>query len=117
MKYIDIGGERRPIHYTVNALTELEDLTGLDLTEDDDRRKLSKLRNIRSLAYVGLKHGLKKEKGKAVEIPFSIEDVGDWITADSIEIIMGAFLEDKQTDDAETEPEEGKKKLDGVTSR
>lgn len=73
---IEIGGERRPVKYTVNALLEFEELTGLEILGTIDQNQFGKLKNMRALAFVGLKHGAKAENK---EVDFKLEDVGDWI--------------------------------------
>lgn len=87
---INLGGKSRPVAYTINALIEFEEITGLDLIGSrEDAAKLVRLKNIRALAFVGLKHGVK-------EPDFTIEDVGNWISFNdgSIGEIMKAYRKD-----------------------
>lgn len=89
---IKIGGKKRPVAYTVNALIEFEELTGIDLMSGN-KEALSKLKNIRALAFVGLKHGAKDQN---VNVDFTEEEVGNWISFNdgSISNIMTAWQRD-----------------------
>ncbi len=84
---INIGGKQRPVKYTVNALLEFEELTGIQILGSVDPTEFGRLKNMRALAFVGLKHGAKAEQK---EIDFKIEDVGDWIGFNDGS--MGQFL-------------------------
>lgn len=101
MNEIKLGGKTRTISYNINALIEFEELTGVDLMDSLDARKLNKLKNIRALAFAGLKHGAKAA-GK--EVDFTVDDVGTWISFndDTITEIMNAYRKDQP---AQTEGE------------
>ena len=107
---IKLGGKTRPISYTINALIEFEELTGIDMVGGtrEDRAKLTKLKNVRALAFAGLKHGAKAE-GK--EVDFTVEDVGDWISFNdgSVEQIMNAYRKDQPESTGEIENTETEK--------
>lgn len=109
MAKIKIGGEERPVKYTLNAVIEFEEITGIDMTKGSP--DFTRLKSLRALCFVGLKHGAKSE-GKPFEN--TLEEVGEWLGAsDSILIdVMNVFKKDtgsgKEPDD--TEPSEPEKK-------
>lgn len=86
---IELGGKKRPVAFTVNALIEFEGLIGSDF--NGLGAEIMKLKNLRALTFVGLKHGAKAE-GQAVD--FTLEDVGDWLnlTNGSTTAIIDAFM-------------------------
>lgn len=107
---IKLGGKTRPISYTINALLDFEELTQIDLVGGDaeQRRQLTKVKNVRALAFVGLKHGARAT-GKDVD--FTIEDVGDWISFNdgTIGEVMRAYQSDQPAPtDNEPQTEETK---------
>lgn len=114
MKHIKLGGALRPLQFTINALIEFEELTGLDINDLDDRMKISRIKNIRALAYVAFKHGHKLEaKG---DPDFTLEDVGNWLNKGTISKITDAFIDDTSTGEEGDEIEEvDKKKQVGET--
>lgn len=114
MNHIEIGGEKRPIWYNINALILFEELTGLDFTEDKDREKIHKLKNVRALAFAGLREGfIEENKGK--DFPFTIEDVGKWIDPSNRSEIYNAFSSDTSPSEQSAEGTESKKSV-GATS-
>ncbi len=114
LKHIEIGGAMRPVKFTINALMEFEDLTGLDITVAEDRMTIGSLRNMRALTFVGLKHGHKKQS--AVFPDFTIEDVGEWLDQDSMDKVMDAFSTQSKGGGEQQEEDLDKKKLNGETS-
>lgn len=114
VNHLNIGGEKRAIRFSINALLEFQELTGLDITDLEGRMKMLQIKNLRALAFVGFKHGYKKESGK--EPTFTIEDVGDWLDIESQNAIMQAFSGDSSGDASAEEIEESKKKLVGENS-
>ena len=115
IKKIDIGGEKRPVRFSINALMEFEDITGIDITDPEGRIQMIKMKNIRALAFVGLKHGFKIEH--KADPSFTIEDVGDWLDTQSKDSILDVFSGESSGDEEETkEDEKSKKKLDGDNS-
>lgn len=114
VRYIKIGGATRPITFNINALIEFEDLTGIDITETEGRERMSRLKNIRALAFCGLKHGFKEETKDAPD--FSIDDVGAWLDTDNISEVTAAFLKENPPGKEGEEVAGDKKKLDGGTS-
>lgn len=101
VKFIDIGGEKRPVRYSVNALIEFEDLTGLNILSAGSVIDFRELKTLRALAFVGLKHGARAEKK---QFDIVLEDVGDWLAVSdgSIELIMKTFQADSVTDNGTT---------------
>lgn len=101
VKTINLGGQPRPIYYSINALIEFEELTGIDLVQgsSESRQQLTKLKNIRALAFVGLKHGCQAQQNP---VDFTLEDVGSWIGFNDggIANIMQAFKNDMPTPEA-----------------
>lgn len=107
MNTIKLGGKDRPVAYNLNAIIEFEELTGIDLSAGvSDASVLSKAKNIRALAYCGLVHGAKTE---GIEIDFSIDDVGAWIspTGGSAQEFFKIFSGSAQTAEPAVQPEEG----------
>jgi len=107
MQYITIGGASRPVKYTINALLEFEELTGIDLISGspEERARLTKLKNVRALAFVGLKHGAKAEN-KALD--FELETVGDWLSLHdgSFNNIVSSYRKDMGATGADAEQKE-----------
>lgn len=115
VRHIQIGGESRPITFNVNALIEFEEITGIDITEFEGRKSMTRMKNIRALAYCGLKYGYRQANGKYPD--FTIEDVGGWMDKDNVGSITESFLKENPPEEEGGEAEEGdKKKLDGETS-
>jgi ABC-type thiamine transport system substrate-binding protein len=110
MKEIEIGGQKRPVKYNINALIEFEELTGIDVVAGLDAKALAKIKNMRALAFVGLKHGHLENSKEP--FPFSIDDVGKWIGFGdgSMNSFYSAFNSDSSSDtDVEELDEEAKK--------
>jgi hypothetical protein len=109
MKEIKIGGVSRPVKYNINALIEFEELTGVELIGGIDPKALTRLKNMRALAFVGLKHGFMETSKEA--LPFTIEDVGKWIGFGdgSMDDFFTAFNNDSSTDKTEEVSEDAKK--------
>lgn len=93
VKFIDIGGEKRPVRYSVNALIEFEEMTGLNILSAGSVIDFRELKTLRALAFVGLKHGARAEKK---QFDIVIEDVGDWLAIGdgSMELIVKSFQQD-----------------------
>lgn len=98
MRHIEIGGKKRPVHYSINALIEFEEITEIEIQSGANVEQLRKLKNIRTLAFIGLKHGAQNAGGT---VDFTEEEVGNWIgfndgTADKI---LEAFSKEQGADD------------------
>lgn len=94
MRLIEIGGQRRPVLFTNNALVELEQLTGVSVF--DTKAIAGVIRSVtgcRALVYVGLKYGHRRTGEK---FDYSIEAIGDWIdfNGNMLSAVMDAFMED-----------------------
>lgn len=103
---ITLGGKVRPINYSINALIEFQELTGIDITEPEQRAKLTRMVNIRALAFVGLKHGCKAE---GQQVDFTVDEVGDWLSMGTMPDIMKQFTKfmppsETEKQEAEAEP-------------
>jgi hypothetical protein len=94
MRLIELGGQKRPVNYTINALIEFEQLTGVSVFDRAELpAALRSLKNIRTLVFVGLKWG-------AIQAEQAFEhtevQVGTWLsfTDGSIDRVMEAFGND-----------------------
>lgn len=114
IKHIQIGGAKRPIRFSINALMEFEEITGIDITETEGRAQMMKLKNIRALAFSGLKHGFKVEN-PAQAIPFTVEEVGDWLDTANQDLILNVFSNETSIEGDQEEVDD-KKKLAGEAS-
>ena len=108
MQTVNIGNKERPVRYNFNAIIEFEEITGVDLSSNSDATLFTKPKNLRALAFCGLKHGAKSEKQ---EVDFTLEDVGGWLDAGSMASFFQVYVKDNSTGEhAETaEGEEPKK--------
>lgn len=73
---VEILGQKFPVRYDVNALGELEDLTGQNTL--DGSMKFN-MKSLHALAYVGLKHGHSYQQNNKSEFSKSLEAVGTWL--------------------------------------
>ena len=111
MKSIKIGGEDRPVKYNINSLIEFEELTGLEIIQAElDPKLFAKLKNMRALAFCGLKHGFIETSKET--LPFTIEDVGKWIGFGdgSMDKFFKAFNNDSSSEIENSEEGEAGKK-------
>ena len=79
VKYLDFGGEKRPVKYGMNALAiiaRIEDIDLAEITEDGSGVNFTLLRTI---VYAGLAEGARAEKK---DFTLTIEDVGDYLDND-----------------------------------
>lgn len=116
LKYIEIGGQSRPVRYNQNALEEFEELTGLSVLEGMNIKKIS---DIKKLAFCGLKHGyLESVDYKEEKPPFTLTDVGRWFDMVNMRsVVFGVFHNDTSTgESAESAEVDSEKKSVGVTS-
>lgn len=76
VKYIEIGGQDRPVKYGFAALMEFTEKNGYTMGDLDKLGENMKLKDALFLVWCGLKHGARVEKK-----PFShtIEEVADWL--------------------------------------
>jgi hypothetical protein len=94
MRLIEIGGQQRPVLFTINALAEFEAITGTSVFDMDKMSTtMLSLTGCRALVYVGLKAGARRNRDT---FRHSIEDVGDWLTSSGEKLgeVMNAFSED-----------------------
>jgi hypothetical protein len=71
-----IGGKEREIAFTINALLELKNEHNVDILKGMNKDAFGP-EEIRAIAFIGFKHGEKKE-GRIFQS--TIEEVGDWLT-------------------------------------
>lgn len=111
IKYIEIGGTKRPVRYNNNALEEFEELTGLSVM---DGLKLTKVKHLKALAYCGLKHGFLEVCDYSKDFPETLQTVGRWLDISTTPVIFEAFRND--TSGEGSQEVESEKKSPGVTS-
>jgi hypothetical protein len=89
IKYIDFGGEKRPVKYGMNALATFSKLSKSEVKEDGSGLGFD---DLRLLVYVGLQEGARADRK---EFKVSLEDVGDWLDADfdKLQEFVEAFTE------------------------
>jgi len=85
---IKIGGADRPVSFNMNALAEFERLTGVGLGDLEDAFSSIKASHIRALVYSSIKEGQRLSGGLA---DIEIEEVGSWLTVESMEAVMSEF--------------------------
>lgn len=85
---MNIGGKDRAVLFTVNALIELREKYSIDVIKGIDESAMSP-ETIRAIAFVGLKHGAKRDK---TEFNETIEEVGDMLTLDVISHLMKSLV-------------------------
>lgn len=82
MKYIEIGGKKRPVLYGINALAEFNEGTGTTLkwifSMMAEPLSMS-MNELRWLAYAGLKMGAQESN---IPVDFDLNDVGKWLDVD-----------------------------------
>ena len=83
-----IGGKDRAIAFTINALLELKNDHSIDILKGMNKDAFGP-EEIRAIAFVGLKHGAKRDK---TEFNETIEEVGDMLSLDSIAELMKSIL-------------------------
>ncbi len=89
-----IGGKERVLAFTINALLELKEIHQVDLLKGEGQEGMT-LEKIRAIAFVGLKHGAKKEGS---QFTGTIEEVGDWMELSTVAELM-KFIQDQTIGD------------------
>jgi hypothetical protein len=102
MHTVNIGGKERVVKFDLNAIIELEELTGVDITNKETHKDFTKVKTLRALAFVGLKWGAKSEKQ---EVDFTIEDVGGWLTVGDEKSLKFFEIFNRQGDSGEPKAE------------
>lgn len=97
---VEIGGQQRPVKYNFNAFIEFEEITGIDLTAGANEDQFKKIKNLRALVFVGLKHGARYEKQ---EFDHTIEDVGGWLSFGdgTTDKFLSSLIKDSKPDNGE----------------
>ena len=83
MKYIEFGGEKRPVKYGWNALAIFGDMTGSGLNDLGKFETEMTFSEVLALMYAGLKEGARAEKK---EFNLAVEDIGDFLDSDTDKI-------------------------------
>ena len=83
MKYIEFGGEKRPVKYGWNALAIFGDMTGSGLNDLGKFETEMTFSEVLALIYAGLKEGARAEKK---EFNLAVEDIGDFLDSDTDKI-------------------------------
>ena len=76
VKYVEIGGEERPVKFGFAALMEFTEENGYTMADLDNLGENMKLKDALFLVWCGLKHGARVEKKP---YSYSIEEVADWL--------------------------------------
>lgn len=109
VKYVELGGKKRPVKFGFNALSEFGELTGRKM---DELNRLNpstfSLKDILLLCWCALKHGARLENQ-----PFdaSMEEVGDWFddAPNAMPEMIGEYNKATSSDPKETKKKEVKK--------
>jgi hypothetical protein len=80
MKFIEFGGESRPVKYGWNALATFGDMTGTGLNDLSKFETEMTFKEVLVLIYAGLKEGARAEKK---DFALTIEDIGDFLDEDT----------------------------------
>jgi hypothetical protein len=94
MRLIEIGGQNRPVLFTINALSEFEQLAGVSVFDSERvQTALVSVFGFRALVYAGLKYGAI---ASGTKFKHSLEQVGDWLdfTGAMQTAVMDAFAHD-----------------------
>ena len=104
MKYIEFGGEKRPVKYGWNALAIFGDMTGSGLNDLGKFETEMTFSEVLALIYAGLKEGARAEKK---EFNLAVEDIGDFLDndTDKIQEFIGVFTSEMPQSKKVTAPE------------
>lgn len=80
---IELNGQKFPVRYDINALGELEHLTGQNTL--DGSMKFD-IRALHALAYVGLKCGHKFQHRDTSKFDKSLEQLGEWMSISDLKL-------------------------------
>lgn len=90
VKFVEFGGEKRPVKYGWNALAMFGDMTKSAMTDLTDFQNRMSFSDILALLYVGLYHGARAEKK---EFKLTIEDIGDIMDSEDMDKVIEDFVE------------------------
>jgi len=79
VKYIEIGGQKRPVKYGMNALAIIAKLEDIDLANISAMGDGINFSLMRTIVFAGLQEGARADKK---EFTTTLEDVGDWMDGD-----------------------------------
>jgi len=104
MKYIEFGGEKRPVKYGWNALAIFGDMTGSGLNDLGKFETEMTFSEVLALIYAGLKEGARAEKK---EFNLAVEDIGDFLDndTDKIQEFIDVFTSEMPQSKKVTAPE------------
>ena len=90
VKYVEIGGEERPVKFGFAALMEFTDENGYTMADLDNLGENMKLKDALFLVWCGLKHGARVEKKP---YSYSIDDIADWLDEqpEAMEKVLNVF--------------------------
>jgi hypothetical protein len=109
LREIEIGGEKRHIAFTFNALAMFGKITGLNMMQMERLATAMEFEHIIALTYAGLKDGNRVARKDNPTLPvftYTLEDIGDWLSEDPAKFaeVFTEFAE------AQARPVDGKKK-------
>lgn len=113
-KFVNVGGESRPVKFGFNALIEFSESTGRTI-EDLNNININSfsLRDLMLLCWCALKQGARKE---GLEFDATVEDIGDWMD-DTPEALVEVIKEYKKSREVDNSRQEVKKNLQRKQSR
>jgi hypothetical protein len=115
VKQVDINGQLFPVRYDMNALCELEELTGQNTLSGT---MTFDMKCLRALAYVGLKHGYKYQNNNTKQFAKTIEDVGSWMDVKFLKLfppVLFEFTNGEQENKPESEKAQEPGELAGAS--
>jgi hypothetical protein len=90
VKTVDINDQKFPVRYDMNALCELEELTGQNTLNGTMKFDMKCLR---ALAYVGLKHGHRYQHAGKSDFDKTLEGVGSWMDVKFLKLFPPILFE------------------------
>ena len=104
MKYVEFGGENRPVKYGWNALATFGDMTDSGLNDLGKFETEMTFSEVLALIYAGLKEGARAEKK---DFSLEVEDIGDFLDndTDKIQEFIDVFTSEMPQSKKVTAPE------------
>lgn len=85
-QHVEIGGEERPVLFSIHALREIERLVpGYYVLDGKTAAALASLDAIIALVYAGCKWGLYNGNGLEPKPRFTLLEVGDWVEKEGVQ--------------------------------
>jgi len=106
MKFVEFGGESRPVKYGWNALAIFGDMTGTGLNDLGKFETEMTFKEVLALIYAGLKEGARAEKK---DFKLTVEDIGDFLDneTDKIQEFVDVFTSQMPQSKKATAPAAG----------